>query len=246
MAKGFTFKKFHINAFECGMPVSTDAVLLGAWANIEDSSSILDIGCGTGLLSIMCAQRNVIAEIIGVEIEHNAFQATTENYKNSLWDNRLRCIQSDIKNFTAHSIKMNKKFESIICNPPYFNDGEESLNQQRAIARHTTTLSHTNLLAYCEVLLSDNGKAHFVLPKKEGEVFINLLNVTENNNRYNLKLIRRADVKTTVNKPVTRILIEIVKQQQHVKVQYEQLTIHDGEGYSDEFIDLTKDFYLKM
>jgi len=171
MAKDFTFKQFHIKASECGMPVSTDAILLGAWANIQDSCSILDIGCGTGVLSLMCAQRNAVAQITGVEIEINAFQATTTNYKNSPWKQRLHSNHIDIKHFVEQSVKQKREFEAIICNPPYFNEGEEAQNKQRAMARHTNTLSHLDLLNYCSTLLKENGSAHFVLPKTEGEAF---------------------------------------------------------------------------
>lgn len=244
MAKDFTFKQFHINAFDCGMPVSTDGILLGAWADIQESRHILDIGSGSGLLSIMCAQRNAIAEITGVEIESNAFQATSKNYNKSPWKQRLHSIHIDIKDFVEQSITEGTRFESIICNPPYFNDGEQAHDKQRAIARHTSTLSHSDLLKYCELLLEDNGKAHLVLPKKEGEAFIKLLSEPRYNNQ--LKLMRLTDVKTTFNKPVSRILIELIKQKAQPEIKREQIIIHNEDTYSAEFIRLTKDFYLKM
>jgi len=245
MEKSFTFKQVHMNAHECGMPVSTDAVFLVAWANIVESRNILDIGCGTGLLSLMCAQRNELAEITSVEIETFAYQAALENFRNSLWDKRLQLIHTDIKAFTELAFNNKQTYDSIICNPPYFNEGEEAKNKQRAVARHTASLSHSSLLDYCDTLLVDKGKAHFVLPKREGDAFINLLSTSTIPTRT-LTLTKLTEVKTTENKPVSRLLIELTKQQKQTEVVRNKLTIRNGEDYSQEFINLTHDFYLKM
>lgn len=243
MAKDFTFKQFHINALKCGMPVSTDAIILGAWANIQNNQSILDIGCGTGLLSLMCAQRNATAEIIGVEIEKNAYQSAMLNFRNSPWNERLKVIHREVGDFTEESIQSKNSFDAIICNPPYFNDGETSHNLQRSMARHTSTLPHRKLLKYCAALLVNRGKANLILPQKEGEIFLNLLHLEENNE---LQLTRLTEVKTTINKPVSRLLIELSKQDNSATMTREQLIINSLNGYSVEFINLTKDFYLKM
>lgn len=257
MAKDFTFKQFHINAFQCGMPVSTDAVLLGAWANITKVKTILDIGCGTGLLAIMCAQRNQTAQITAVEIEHNAFNAATQNSLNSLWSSRLCVKHIAIQDFVSTAVTV----DAIICNPPYFNSGEQSQTSQRAVARHTSSLSHQNLLSYCDRLLNEKGTASFILPKQEGLMFIHLLEGMQLNGSVCLTLSRLTYVKTTFNKLANRVLIEltksalskqlmarnlITKQAKAIDVDKNELTIHDGSGYSADFISLTKDFYLKM
>jgi len=247
MAKNFTFKQFHINAFQCGMPVSTDAVLLGAWANIIDSSTILDIGCGTGLLAIMCAQRNQTADITAVEIELNAFNAARNNSFNSPWPSRLTIKHMPIQDFVSTGLT----FDSIICNPPYFNNGEQSQSRQRAVARHTSTLSHKSLLSYCNELLNENGTASFVLPKQEGLALLNLLQEMHSAQDSKLRLSRLTYVKTTFNKLASRVLIELSKSSlskkvDHINGESNELIIHQGEAYSDEFISLTKDFYLKM
>lgn len=253
MAKDFTFKQFHINAYQCGMPVSTDAILLGAWADLSKANNILDIGCGTGLLAIMCAQRNPIANITAVEIELNAFKAACENTVNSPWAQRLTVKHTSIQNFIT-TVPPNTTFDAIICNPPYFNNGLESTNSQRAIARHTSALSHQHLIKYCDQLLKEQGTANFVLPKEEGLSFIGLLQSEGTNNNSNLVVTRFTDVKTTINKPASRVLIELTKQPQtpdisillDTKLSSTELIIHNGQGYSSEFIALTKAFYLKM
>jgi len=246
MAKDFTFKQFHIKGFNCGMPISTDAILLGAWANILDSESILDIGAGTGILSIMCAQRNALAQIKGVELDQGAFDAATFNYLHCPWYQRLQAIHAPIVTFTQQYIQQGLTVSAIICNPPYFNSGEKAENKQRALARHTDTLSHQDLIDCCGRLLKEKGKAHFVLPKAEGEAFMALVAST---NRCGLTLTRLMNVKTTVNKPVTRLLIEFTKitqQRDTGCVDTAQLIIHEGEHYSEDFVALTNDFYLKL
>lgn len=241
MAKDFTFKQFHITAAQCGMPVSTDAILLGAWARVDKAKTILDIGCGTGLLAIMCAQRNQSAHISAIEIEENAFKAAIDNCINSPWSSRLAVIYCPLQEFA----KANKTFDSIICNPPYFNSGEESKMTQRAVARHTSMLSHQTLITCCQKLLNNDGLASFVLPKQEGEAFIRLLDYASNE-KNSLQISKLTYVKTTINKPATRVLIELIKSGYPVIAKQSELTIHDGLDYSSPYISLTKDFYLKM
>ncbi|MGF1764492.1 tRNA1(Val) (adenine(37)-N6)-methyltransferase [Aliivibrio kagoshimensis] len=239
MANDFTFKQFQIRGHQCGMPVSTDGVLLGAWANISASNTILDIGCGTGLLSLMAAQRNDKANITAVEIEPLAFQAALDNCQHSPWTNRIDVVQSDIADFGTPL----HQFDAIICNPPYFSSGEVSPTSNRAIARHTDRLSHKTLLAHCSKLLMQGGTASFILPKYEGEIFIQLLANTP------LSLSRLTQVQSTCKKPVSRLLIEVIfteHRSQNTVVEYSELLIHQGPHYSDSFIKLTKDFYLKM
>ncbi|MBE8166775.1 MAG: methyltransferase, partial [Shewanella sp.] len=136
----FTFKQFHIDDHNCGMRVSTDAVVLGAWAKLVTAKRILDIGAGSGLLSIMAAQRSR-AMIIGVEIDSKACEAAKENCSNSPWDNRLSIANQSIEGFTEEHIHLERDlFGHIICNPPYFVSGPQSCDAKRADARHTNSL----------------------------------------------------------------------------------------------------------
>ncbi len=239
MANDFTFKQFHIYGHQCGMPVSTDGVLLGAWADIISSVSILDIGCGTGLLSLMAAQRNSKAKITAIEIERHAFQAALNNCQQSVWAERINVIHANIASFNPQS----ERFDSIICNPPYFTSGEVSSIASRATARHTNQLSHQDLIGFCSELLIPGGKASFILPKYEGDQFITLIESSL------LSLTRLTQIRSTPTKPVSRLLIEITLNSNHNKseaVECAELLIHQGSNYSDAFITLTKDFYLKM
>lgn len=231
--KNFSFKQFSITGGYSGMPVSTDGVLLGAWMPLESISHLLDIGTGTGLLSLMCAQRSSIIKITAVEVDKHAIEAAKTNFKQSPWSQRIELIAGDV---LSHCFE--QKFDAIICNPPYFNSGEQSKSEQRATARHTDTLSHKQLLERCQNLLTESGYACFVLPIVEGEIFIELAEATG----WHLKT--RIDVKPTENKPVSRLLITLSKTP--CTNQQQALQIHQDGGYSQDFIALTRDFYLKM
>lgn len=233
MTKSFTFKKFHIDIGQCGMPVSTDGVLLGAWSHVTDCQSILDIGCGTGLLSLMAAQRTSQSYIDAVELMPIAIEVAKHNVNQSPWKDRISVFHQDILLFTP-----DKKYDAILCNPPYFNSGEQSLKGERSTARHTDSLSFSALLHATKTLLTSTGKASFILPLTEGEQFIKLAQ------QHQFTLTKLTKVKTTEKKAPTRLLIEISLFP--YTYQENSLTIHDGNGYSEAFIQLTRTFYLNM
>ncbi|GLR77095.1 tRNA1(Val) (adenine(37)-N6)-methyltransferase [Aliivibrio sifiae] len=233
MNKSFTFKQFHIDIGQCGMPVSTDGVLLGAWATINNSLSILDIGCGTGLLSLMCAQREPLSQIDAVELMPMAVEVAQANFQNSKWAKQITLFHQDILSFTPQ-----KTYDAIICNPPYFNNGEQSQKGERSVARHTDALPFFDLLTQCKKLLTSEGRASFILPLIEGEQFIEIAK------NCDFKLTKLTKIKTTEKKSVSRLLIELSV----FPYDYQEntLIIHSKNSYSDDFIDLTRCFYLNM
>ncbi|WP_231897915.1 tRNA1(Val) (adenine(37)-N6)-methyltransferase [Vibrio tapetis] len=233
ITKDFNFKQFSIYGGMSGMPVSTDGILLGAWSTIEKSENILDIGTGTGLLSLMCAQRNQQAKITAIELDDHAYEAATHNFSHSPWQERLCLKHQNILTWQPEVT-----FDHIICNPPYFNHGEQARLQQRAAARHTDTLPHDKLLLKAWGLLSVEGRASFILPKMEGDQFIQLAT------SQGWSLTRYCEVKTSTRKPVSRLLFELSKKPSETLIN--ELVIHTKEQYSDDFISLTHDFYLKM
>ncbi len=151
----------------------------------------------------------------------------------SPWSDRVSVHHTDILHFTP-----THPFQRIICNPPYFNSGEQSKHSQRATARHTDTLGHNALLQRCYHLLDDEGRASFVLPITEGEQFIEL---ALNQSWYLSRICR---VQPSEKKPVHRLLFELSKRP--CDLQTSHLIIRSNDGYSDDFIQLTREFYLKM
>jgi len=234
--RDFFFKQFFICAGKAGMPVSTDGVMLGSWVNISSSRTILDIGTGTGLLALMCAQRNSHSKITAIDLESTAIKVATYNIKKSKWKERIQVTKKDILTYHPEVL-----FEHIICNPPYFNDGKKSQNTQRAIARHSHCLPHLSLINQCKKLLKPSGRASFILPLTEGEAFIQL---AQNKGWF---VSRRCDVKATANKEIKRIMFELALSATET-IQTE-MVIHDKThklGYSEDFIKLCQPFYIKM
>lgn len=233
IGKSFHFKQFTVQGGSAGMPVSTDGVMLGAWADLSSAANLLDIGTGTGLLALMCAQRSGELDITAMDIDDDAFHTAEHNASQSPWSNRVHIQLGNILDYSP-----SQTFDAIICNPPYFNSGKASDNQSRAIARHTDTLNHDALLAQCQSLLSSHGKASFILPSVEGKAFIETAKAT------GWHLSRFCEVRPSIRKPPHRVLLELCLQKSNC--QLTELTIHEKQGYSEDFIQLTQDFYLKM
>ncbi|HIF9314748.1 TPA: tRNA1(Val) (adenine(37)-N6)-methyltransferase [Photobacterium damselae] len=237
MSSGFTLKQFHVNHGGCGMPVSTDGILLGAWAKLEQTQPILDIGTGSGLLALMAAQRTCDASITAIELDPTAALVAKDNFGHSPWSARLSCIEANLIHWFPTISK--QTFGSIVCNPPYFNFGQQAQQGQRAQARHTDTLSHSTLLQALKHLLADNGQASLILPTYEGEQLIKA--ATD----YGLSCCRLCRVQSTAQKPIFRLLMAFTASENR-NCEETTLCIHDRNGYSAEFIALTQSFYLNM
>ncbi|RXJ73775.1 tRNA (adenosine(37)-N6)-methyltransferase TrmM [Veronia nyctiphanis] len=234
MGKRFQFKQFVVEDFGCGMPVSTDGIMLGAWATAQTNSRILDIGTGTGLLSLMMAQRFPDTSITAVDIDATAVDAAQQNAAASPWSQRIQIQQQDITDWQTTT-----RFDTIVCNPPYFNSGEASTNSRRATARHTVTLSHQSLLNALSMLITPQGQAHLILPVYEAKALI------EEAKDSGLHVSRLLEVAPTEAKPISRHLFTLVKNRPE-KIDAQSLVIRQQGAYSEAFIALTRDFYLKM
>ena len=152
------------------MKVSTDGILLGAWADVSNCQRILDMGTGTGLVALMLAQRShEHCQIEAVELDPLAAQQAQENFKASPWYNRLHLTHQDVQTYcqkTAH------QFDLIVANPPYFAQGVECKNDERALARYVQQ-NHSDWLNWAASCLSGKGKISFVLPYEAGKTLIN-------------------------------------------------------------------------
>ncbi len=147
------------------MKIGTDGVLLGAWTDCLNRDNILDVGTGTSVIALMMAQRNPSAKIYAIGIDDEAAQQASDNLSNSSWS---KCIEVNNQSIQDYWRATTQQFDHIITNPPFFTGGTLSHNQDKTSVRHTTKLSHSDLLGAFRNLLSDNGTFSVVLPAIEG------------------------------------------------------------------------------
>lgn len=214
------------------MKVGTDGVLLGSWTNCKNSINILDIGCGTGLLSLMLAQRNLNSRIIGIEIDAISAREAQLNINNSNWENRIQIINISLQNFITKI-----KFDLIVSNPPFFPSNNS--DNRRDIARRSNTLNFQELIYNTSRLLSLKGIFCIIIPKYYESYFCEICN------EHKLYCNRVCKIKGRENSEFKRVLMEFSFSKSKIKENH--LIIEKSRHkYSKEYIDLCKDFYLEM
>ena len=228
----FKFKEFSIIQEKSAMKVGTDGVLLGCWVSCEKANNILDIGCGTGLITLMLGQRNLSSNVTGIEIDKTASKEAQLNSSNSDWEERIEIMHTSLQDFTPHF-----KFDLIVSNPPFFSQNKSQLS--RDIARHTNTLSFEELIDNATNLLAGEGVFSVIIPKNSEEYFCQIASV------YKLYRNRVCYIKGNETLEVKRVMMEF----SFIKsvILTERLTIERSRhNYTDKYIQLCKDFYLNM
>tara|TARA_R110001632_G_scaffold47000_1_gene119151 strand:- start:4638 stop:5360 length:723 start_codon:yes stop_codon:yes gene_type:complete len=240
MSKPFHFKEFTIHQDKTAMKVGTDGVLLGAWCSLETyPDTILDIGSGTGLIALMMAQRCDAMTIDAVEINEEAYEQTVENFEQSDWGDRLFCYHSSFQGFAEEMNEEAEEYDLIISNPPFYTDEFETEDTARNKARFTSALSFEELISGAANLLSEVGTFALIIPFKEEQNFVSLVLDTQ------LNLNRVCRVKGTVTSEIKRSLLEFSFENK--ELIEEELVIETARHqYTQAYIDLVKDFYLKM
>jgi tRNA1Val (adenine37-N6)-methyltransferase len=234
----FTFKQFSIQQLQTAMKVGTDGVLLGAWTPIEHhTNTILDIGTGTGLIALMLAQRSSAAQIDALEIDENAYEQAVDNFENSPWGDRLFCFHAGLDEFLEEP---EDEYDLIVSNPPFYAEDYKSASEQRDLARFQDALPFEDLIEAADLLLSENGIFAVIIPFKEEAKFINLCAEAE---LFPVKVTR---VKGTPTSETKRSLLAFKRYELSV-LEADELVIEiNRHEYTDDYIALTQDFYLKM
>ena len=236
----FSFKQFTVQQDRCAMKVGTDGTLLGAWAN--GGNTILDIGTGTGLIALMMAQRFPSAQVTGIDIDADACLQASENAAASPFANRITVRNVAIQDFPAAT------FQSIVCNPPFFNDSLGCPDAKRHMARHTDSLSFPTLFQCASRLLDEGGTFAAVIPTDCMQAFDSAAHIE------GFVISRKCAVRTVPRKAPKRVLVEYIKADQLgatstntpvLGTANEEQSIEDGHGQrSAWYKELTKDFYL--
>ncbi|WP_325050671.1 tRNA1(Val) (adenine(37)-N6)-methyltransferase [Pseudoalteromonas sp. T1lg10] len=229
---GFQFKQFSIAQCSTAMKVSTDGIMLGAWAELGSAQQILDVGTGTGLLALMCKQRAPHSDVRALDIEPDACAQARSNVAASPWP-EIEITQGDAQHFDSES-----KFDLLISNPPYFDNALKAQDDKRNLARHTDSLPFSALIDLWQRVGHVNTELAVILPREQGQELVKLAEQAGGHLR------RLCEVKSTERKEVSRWLMQFSWQAGVCEKQL--LVIHAGDYYSEDYRHLCREFYLRF
>ncbi|MCP9768742.1 methyltransferase domain-containing protein [Lacihabitans sp. LS3-19] len=230
----FKFKKFSIFQENTPMKVCTDSCLFGALIDAKNHQKILDIGTGTGLLTLMLAQKSEFLNLTAVEIDENAVKDASLNIANSPFSKQIKIANKSIQEFTKAS---KEKFDLIVSNPPFFQNNLKSPKEEINLAHHNSSLSFEDLALSLHNLISEDGKIWILLPPFEMNGFLKICT------KYQLFLNKKYGVKHDETKPIFREIIELSRQE-NLNPAYSEINIYENKQYSPIFVKLLKDYYL--
>ncbi|MEN3160092.1 methyltransferase [Alkalimonas sp. NCh-2] len=235
MAAGFQCKQFFIGHQHCAMKVGTDAFLLGAWVRIPASGNLLDIGCGSGILSLMLAQRSQgLQPITALDLDAGAVRQSRMNVAASPWRSAIQVLEQDILTYQPA-----ERYSLLLCNPPYFHQAVPARDAARQLARHSDSLPWPQLLQQAAQLASDDADFALVIPDSSVSLLLQAATLAG----WQLKRLCR--VQPGPQKAVRRALLQLSRQP--AVPEYSQLCIQQSDGqYSGDYRQLLKDFYLKF
>lgn len=230
------------------MKVTTDACLFGAWVAGEAGSlipiaigtaagSVLDVGSGTGLLSLMLAQKNPNLSFDSIEIDKEAANQATENVKTSPWKERIKVINADVRSITGQ-----KKYDLIISNPPFYEKELRSAQDVKNIAHHSEELKMDELLTIIKNRLTTNGNFFLLLPYKRNEEIKKLFKDHE------FHIIKMVLVRQSTKHDYFRIMLRCeLLPGENKETAVDEIPIwDDNKQYTPGFVKLLKDYYLYL
>jgi tRNA1Val (adenine37-N6)-methyltransferase len=230
----FSFKQFTIYQNKSAFKVGTDGVLLGACADITGVKRILDIGTGTGLIAIMLAQR-CDAEIVAVEPDNDSYIQCLGNVGLCRWKERIR-----VENVSLQDYNADMKFDLVITNPPWFSESLKNPDPGKSASRHNDSLTNDDLLNGVSRLMAEDGRLQVIMPKVEGNLFI------ADSVRYGFFCNNILKIRPLPMSDIRRLILTFSRQRLRPVEKF--LTIEHGNRheFTEEYINLTKDFYLKF
>lgn len=230
----FSFKKFTVDQEKSSFKVGTDGVLMGACADVNGARNILDIGSGTGLITLMLAQRSN-AEITAIEPDYESYLQTCENVNKSPWKERINVINTDLQGLADRV-----NFDLIVTNPPFFSDSLRNPDIRKSAARHNDSLTTKDILEGTIRLIGNEGILNLILPYVEGSIFI------AEAHKYGLYCNNILKIRPLPTSGIKRLILKFSKIRKEPVESF--LTIEHGRRheYTEEYINLMKEFYMKF
>ena len=232
----FQFKKFGLSHSRSAHKIGVDGVLLGAWADVCGARGILDAGCGCGLIAIMCAQRNVDAQITGIDIDAASAEEARENAARSPWSSRIGLYACGFDEFLQGNSIL---FDRVISNPPFYNAGIRCITSARERSRHVSGFGPMSILSAHNRILAPGGNIALVYP------YADHVEVERHAASLGLACVRSMSVSGSLGAEPKRMLAEFCRNA--VPGSHGSMAIETGEGgYTPEYMSLTSGFYLKF
>lgn len=231
----FHCKEFSVRQQKAALKVGTDSILLGAFTEFSEPTHILDIGTGTGILSLLMAQK-YNCSIIGIDIDAGAIEDAEYNFNTSTWHSNLQALHISLEEFSQ---KNENKFDGIICNPPFFSNSLQSTDTAKNIARHTIHINPQSLLHAANTLLTENGILYCIFPYSEKLPY---LQAAQESNLY---IHTEVEISATTDSKPNRLIMAFGKQWKSTTKK----TIHirnTQRNYTQEYRELTKDIYVSL
>ncbi len=229
----FAFRQFELVQGRDAWKVGTDSVLLGCWCRIDEAANALDMGAGSGILSIMLAQRDENLEIDAIEMSEEAVDVARINIKRSRWADRLKIIHGDIMN---PNLLHSARYDLIVCNPPYYPSGLVSSEETRKSARQGEGFSLMDVPHLASILLKGNGRLNVVIPAQAAYPFI------EKANQNGLFAHRNLAIRHSEEAPLSLVLIEL--SDRIVKPEHRTLVLYNNQNPTQEYRSLCESFML--
>ncbi len=233
--RAFHFKKFSLHHHRSSMKVGTDAIILAVWADLNTVDSILDVGSGSGIISLLLASR-CNARIHAVEIDSASIEESTENFRNSKFSHRLSVKKVG---FIEYAVKSAYRYDMIVSNPPFFTDYTfKPKEESRKNARHVDTLDFEQLCSGVSKLLEPDGKFCLVLPQVERKSFLEMAS------RFNLYLQKQLNIFPIKNQAANRVNLQLGFQKPE-KIIKDNYTIRENDlTFTAQHINFLKDYYI--
>lgn len=229
--KSFKFQQFEIQQSKEVFRVGTDAVLLGAMVEVSSFKNILEIGVGTGIISLMIAQRNPNAQIMSIDINEKAYELAKRNFDNSIFSDRLNLVLGD---FTHYQFPDKTSFDLIVSNPPYFDENNSSKD---VVARQKIKLNFKQLIVNSVKYLSDNGQLSIIIPAQFYHEVYDLAKI------HQLFLVRQINIFGIAGGEKKRLILSFSKKQSPLSEE-DFIIEKSPRNYSDSYLELTKEFHV--
>lgn len=234
----FKFKQFECSHRHSSMKIGVDAVLAGVWCDVSNCRRVLDAGCGCGVIALIVAQRCLNAQIDAIDIHEDSVKEAAANFNRSPWGARMSASMAD---FDSLKPGEENAYDLIVSNPPYFNAGVEKIDTSRLAARHQKTLSPFVLLQKAPELLAPGGRLAFVCPAEFEPSLI------EESRLHGMAQVRTCRVSGRAGSAPKRVLMEFLYGDAETAPIITNMAIeYSPLRHTEEYIAMTKDFYLKF